>query len=88
VHQTSVDRYVKANKDVWRVVCQRCGVLADDLGKFGAAFTETFFSRKECAMNRSEEVRDWASASPLRVNAAAIGSAGRPLPLPAVPPAD
>jgi hypothetical protein len=48
VHRTSVDRYVKANKDVWQVVCASCGVLADDLGMFGAAFVQEVMDRTDC----------------------------------------
>jgi hypothetical protein len=48
VHQTSVDRYVKANNDVWQVVCASCGVLADDLGMIGAAFVQEIMDRTEC----------------------------------------
>jgi hypothetical protein len=50
VHQISVDRYVKANKDVWRVVCARCGVLVDDLGRYSSEFVEKYMAAKECAM--------------------------------------
>jgi hypothetical protein len=48
VHQTSIDRYVRLNKDIWRVVCARCGVLADDLGRYGAAYLGSLMAKREC----------------------------------------
>jgi hypothetical protein len=50
LHQTSVDRYVHFNKDVWRVVCARCGVLADDLGRYAAAYVESCMAKQECSL--------------------------------------
>jgi hypothetical protein len=49
VHQTSVDRYVYLNKDVWRVVCARCGVLADDLGRYTATQVESVMAMRNCS---------------------------------------
>jgi hypothetical protein len=50
VHQTSVDRYVRFNEDLWRVVCARCGVLADDLGRYGAGYVESYMAKRECVL--------------------------------------
>lgn len=49
MHQTSVDRYVKANEDVWRVVCESCGVLADDLGRSEASFVGNYLAMMKCS---------------------------------------
>ncbi len=48
MHRTSVDRYVRFNEDVWRVVCERCGVVADNLGRSETPFVETYLAAKEC----------------------------------------
>jgi hypothetical protein len=37
MHQTSRERYVKANKDVWEVRCDRCGLVGHDLDRFEEA---------------------------------------------------
>jgi hypothetical protein len=58
VHQTSVDRYVHFNKDVWRIECAHCGVLADDLGKYEAAYFETIFAGKPCSLAGDTDAPD------------------------------
>jgi hypothetical protein len=48
VHQIRVERYVKFNKDVWRVECGLCGIAADDLGINDAAQVASVLKRRMC----------------------------------------
>jgi hypothetical protein len=48
VHHIEVDRYVRYNKDVWRVECARCGIAVDDLGMHEAAQVARVLARRMC----------------------------------------
>ena len=48
MHQMRVDRYVKFNRDVWRVECSQCGMAVDDLGINEAAQVAQVLARRMC----------------------------------------
>jgi hypothetical protein len=62
VHQIAVDRYVKFNKDVWRVECVLCGIAADELGINEASQVARVLARRICAQAPADGSGDRTTA--------------------------